>query len=93
MLQRRRLGRERLDASSTAIFSTVSPAKGTDWASGSAATGVESNGANEAASAPPPASCKNSRRCLSVIVFVIRSPELGRACTTRHDVAPSQNEK
>src|ERR1700722_11106880 len=81
------------DASSTAILSTVSAAKGTGWASGSAATGVESDGASEAASAPPTASCKNSRRCLSVIVFVIRSPELGRAWTTRHDVAPSQNEK
>src|SRR3984957_13125453 len=78
------------DASSTAILSTVWAAKGTGWASGSAATGVESDGASEAASAPPTASCKNSRRCLSVIVFVIRSPELGRAWTTRHDVLPAK---
>ena len=40
------------EASSTAIFSTVSAAKGTGWPSGSAAAGVEPDGASEAASAP-----------------------------------------
>src|SRR5271163_3585171 len=78
------------EANSTAIFTTVSAENGTGWPKGSAAAGVESDGASEAASAPPTASCKNSRRCLSVIVFVIRSQDLGRACTTRHDVAPAK---
>ena len=41
--------------------------------------GDEPDGANEAASAPPTASCKNSRRCLSAIVFFVRSPPNGTA--------------
>ena len=62
------------EASSTAIFTTVSAENGTGWPSGSAAAGDEPDGASEAASAPPTASCKNSRRCLSAIVFFVRSP-------------------
>src|SRR5271170_5496184 len=82
------------EANSTAIFTTVSAENGTGWPSGSAAAGDEPDGASEAASAPPTANCKNSRRCLSAIVFFVRStPNRDRAKTARHGVAPSQKEK
>src|ERR1700734_2374265 len=51
-------------------------------------------GTRKPAGAPPTASCKNSRRCLSAIVFFVRSPsEPDRVKTARHGVAPSQDEK
>src|SRR6202044_1610111 len=51
-------------------------------------------GTRKPAGAPPTASCKNSRRCLSAIVFFVRSPsEPDRLKTARHGVAPSQDEK
>ena len=82
------------EANSTAIFTTASAENGTGWPSGSAPAGDEPDGASEAASAPPTASCKNSRRCLSAIVFFVRSPsEPDRLKTARHGVAPSQDEK
>src|SRR5271156_6787999 len=82
------------EANSTAIFTTASAENGTGWPSGSAARGDEPDGASEAASAPPTARCKNSRRRLSAIVFFIRStPHRRRAKTARHGVALSQNEK
>src|SRR5277367_786479 len=82
------------EANSTAIFTTVSTENGTGWPSGSAAAGDEPDGASEAASAPPTASCKNSRRCLSAIVFFVRSPtEPDHVKTARHGVASSQDEK
>ena len=82
------------EANSTAIFTTLSAENGTGWPSGSAAAGDEPGGASEAASAPPTASCKNSRRCLSAIVFFVRSPtEPDRVKTARHGVAPNQDEK
>src|SRR5271154_138889 len=82
------------EASSTAIFTTVSAENGTGWPRGSAAGGGERGGPSKAASVPPTASCKNSRRCQSAIVFFIRStPNRRRAKTARHGVALIQNEK
>ena len=76
------------EASSTAVFTTVSAENGTGWASGSATAAGEPDWASEAESAPPTASRKNSRRCLSVIRFFVRSPPNRTARTARRGVAP-----
>ena len=65
-------------ASSAAAFRTASAVNGTGEANGSAAAGRTSDGPPAAASAPPSASPKNSRRCgLAIVQFVRSTPVAG----------------